>query len=424
MTAVPTLDDAQDDAADQVAGRPDGPTKLITVPFVAVTLTAFVFFFYIGMVIVTVPRFIEDELGQGEFGVGLAVASFAVAAVFARPFLGRLTERFGRRALMMSGALIAAAASAATALATELWHVLALRAAMGLGEAALFVAAATLIADLSPPNRRAESASYFSVAVYGGLGLGPTLGEWVLGDDRYALAFVVAGLFAVASALTVLGVPRRVDRMSRPTTVGGRPPLFHRAALLPGAVLASGIAGFSVFSAFLPDHARSVGLAGSAGLFLLYSVVSLSLRLVGATFPERFGERRMVTTALSFLAGALTLMSVVAEPWALWVAAAGAGVGMAFLYPSLMANVVDRVSESERASALSSFTMFFEIGTIVGGVALGAVGEVFTKQAGFFGGAVVAAAGVVVARRVFAPTERGAVVDGVPLPVAAGVATE
>ncbi|MFZ8997417.1 MAG: MFS transporter, partial [Ilumatobacteraceae bacterium] len=174
MTAI---DDEQRDAP--VGERP----RLVTGPFVAVTVTAFVFFFYIGMVIVTVPRFIEDELGQGEFGVGLAVASFALAAVFARPFLGRLTERFGRRALMMSGALLASLASVATALASELWHVLVLRAAMGLGEAALFVAAATLIADLSPPNRRAESASYFSVAVYGGLGLGPSLGEWVLGES-------------------------------------------------------------------------------------------------------------------------------------------------------------------------------------------------------------------------------------------------
>ena len=66
----------------------------------------------------------------------------------------------------------------------------------------------------------------------------------------------------------------------------------------------------------------------------------------------------------------------------------GMGVGMAFLYPSLMANVVNRVGDDERASALSSFTMFFEIGTIVGGVALGAVGEIFTKRAGFLGGAV------------------------------------
>lgn len=396
MSAVTETDERTDGAREP---------RLITGPFVSVTVTAFVFFFYIGMVIVTVPRFVEDELGYGEFGVGLTVASFAVAAIVARPFLGRLTERFGRRALMMSGALVAAAASVATGFAAELWHVLVLRALMGLGEAALFVAAATLIADLSPPHRRAEAASYFSVAVYGGIGLGPTLGEWVLADDRYTLAFVVAGLFAAASALTVLGVPSRVDRSSTPAPSDRRPPLFHTAALWPGLVLAAGIAGFSVYSAFLPDHARTVGLGGAAGLFLVYSAVSLTLRIVGATLPERLGERFMVTVALSSLAGSLVLMAAVAQPWALWVSAAGMGVGMAFMYPSLMANVVNQVPETERASALSSFTMFFEIGTIVGGVALGALGELFTKQAAFLGGAVVAVFGLVALWQIFGPAE-------------------
>jgi MFS family permease len=373
--------------------------RLITGPFISVTLTAFVFFFYIGMMIVTVPRLVEDELGHGEFGVGLTVASFAIAAIAARPFLGRLTERFGRRALMMSGALVAAAASVATGFASTLWMVIVCRSVMGLGEAALFVAAATLVADLSPSHRRAEAASYFSVAVYGGIGLGPTLGEWVLADDRYRATFIVAGAFAALAALTVLGVPKRVDRLSAPSASHGRPPLFHRAALRPGLVLASGIAGFSVFSAFLPEHSRAVGLSGSAGLFLVYSAVSLSLRIAGARLPERLGERVMVSIALSALMVSLLLIAAVGAPWALWAASAGTGVGMAFLYPSLMANVVNQATEHERASALSSFTMFFELGTIVGGVVLGAVGELFTKQAAFLGGAVVAAIGLVMLQR-------------------------
>jgi MFS family permease len=384
LTVMPSLNSPEPDG---VAGR------LITGPFLSVTGTAFVFFLYIGMVLVTVPRFIEDELGYGEFGVGLAIASFAVAAVFARPFLGRLTERFGRRALMMAGALLAAAAGAMSGIASELWHIIVLRAVMGLGEAALFVAAATLIADLSPPHRRAEAASYFSVAVYGGIGIGPSIGEWVLGDDRYTLAFLVAGGFAVLAAFTVLGVPRRVDRSSAPVAAG-KPPLFHRAALWPGVVLASGIAAFAVFTAFIPEYSRSIGLAGSAGLFMVYSAVSLSLRLFGAKLPERVGEHRMVTVALVSLAVSLLLIASVAAPWALWVGAGGMGIGMAFMYPSLMANVVNRVADGERASALSSFTMFFEIGTIVGGVALGAVGEIFSKRAGFLGGAIIALIGL------------------------------
>jgi predicted MFS family arabinose efflux permease len=60
-----------------------------------------------------------------------------------------------------------------------------------------------------------------------------------------------------------------------------------------------------------------------------------------------------------------------------------------------MANVVNRVHDHERASALSSFTMFFEVGSVVGGVALGAIGEMFSKRAGFFGGAMIALLGLV-----------------------------
>lgn len=371
------------------------PSKMITRPFVSVALTAFVFFFYIGIVLVTIPRFIEDELGSGEFGVGLTVATFAAAAIVVRPFLGRLIERFGRRAIMMVGALIAAGSGALLGLSTALWHVLVLRSFMGIGEAAVFVGAATLIADLAPAHRRAEAASYFSVAVYGGIGLGPTIGEWILGDDRFALTFLAASGFSAFAAITVLGVPRRVDRSSTPVTSDVKPPLLHRAAFWPGVVLASGIAAFSVFAAFIPEYARTVGLAGSAGLFLVYSAVSLVLRVVGARLPERLGEHRMVTIALGSLATGLALISLVTEPWALWVGAAVIGVGMAFLYPSLMANVVNRVDDGERASALSTFTMFFELGSVVGGVVLGAIGELFDKRAGFFGGAVIAALGLV-----------------------------
>ena len=72
---------------------------------------------------------------------------------------------------------------------------------------------------------------------------------------------------------------------------------IHPAALGPGLVLASGIAAFAAFSAFLPEHARDVGLAGSAGLFATYSVVCLVLRIAGARLPERLGARRSVTIA-------------------------------------------------------------------------------------------------------------------------------
>jgi MFS family permease len=358
--------------------------RLVTKPFLAVTAATGAFFVYVGMLIPILPRFIEDELGAGELGVGLSIAAFAAAAIAVRPLIARLIDARGRRQVMTAGALLAAGAGAAIGLVDALIPLLALRAIAGIGEASLFVAAATLISDLAPPARRAEAASYFSVAVFGGLGVGPIFGEAVLGDDRYPLAFVVAAGFAVLAAAMSFAAPNRVtERHDTAAVTPARVRFLHPAAVGPGLVLATGIAAFTSFSAFLPEHARSVGMAGSGGLFAAYSVVCLVLRMAGARLPERLGPRRSVTIAFTTMAAALVGLAAFAQPWALWVAAVVIGVGVAFQYPSLMALTVNRSPEHERAAALSSFTMFFEIGTVSGGLLLGVVADSLSKRAAF-----------------------------------------
>jgi MFS family permease len=383
--------------ADAPIGQRDD--RLLSRPFVAVTLTAFVFFVYIGILAVTLPPFVENELGAGEFGIGLMIASFAVAAIAVRPLIGWIGDVRGRRILMVIGALVAGVAGLLVGFVDSLGQLLVLRGFMGIGEAALFVGAATMIADLAPPHRRAEAASYFSVAVFGGLGIGPIIGELLLGDDRWVFAFVVAGVIAMSSALVVFAVPRSSDVVADRGTaekVPMRDRFFHPAAIWPGLVLASSVGAFAAYSAFIPEHARSLGMAGAAGLFTVYSVVCLVLRILGAKVPERLGPGRSVTIALSTMLVSYALVAAVAEVWALWTAAFVLGVGMAFLYPALMAAVVNRVDEHERSTALSSFTMFFELGSMVGGLTLGAVAQVFGKQAGFAGGVVLCLAGLAV----------------------------
>jgi MFS family permease len=387
------------------------PQRLLTKPFVAVTAATAAFFVYVGMLVPLLPRFIEDELGAGELGVGLSVSAFAVAAIAARPLIGRLVERYGRRRMMMAGSLLAGVAGLLCATVDDLPTLLALRGIAGIGEAALFVGAATLVADLAPPDRRAEAASYFSVAVFTGLGVGPVIGEAVLGDDRFGAAFVVAALFTVLAAVMSVAVPHSVlpaddgDDLPPLPQRHGIQRFIHPAAVGPGLVLASGIAAFAAFSAFLPEHARDVGLAGSAGLFATYSVVCLVLRVAGARLPERLGARRAVSIAFVSLAAALVGLALFAEVWALWAAAAVIGVGMAFMYPSLMALTVNRVDDRERPAAISSFTMFFEIGTVSGGILLGVVAELFGKRASFAAAVAICAAGLWLLRTRVAPAE-------------------
>ena len=379
--------------------------RLLTRPFVVVTASALVFFIYIGMLIPVVPLFIEGPLGLGEFGIGLTIAVFAGAAIVARPFLGRIADRYGRRVLLVGGASVAGLAGIAASQVIEFWQLLVLRSVMGIGEAAVFVGAATLIADLSPRDRRAEGASYFSVAVFGGIGIGPIIGEFVLDDTQFEQAFVVAGCFALAAAVVAMFAPARVapldpvdDTIASAAPASGRRKIMHPAALMPGVVLASGVAAFSTFGAFIPDYSREVGLATSGGLFAAYSVTSGLVRNFGATLPERHGPRRAVTIALGTLGIGLSILVIVPTVAALWVASVFVGIGMAFNYPSRLALTVNRASDSDRAWAISSFTMFFEVGSVFGGLFIGGFAQAVGKQTGFLGGVLCCLVGLYLLR--------------------------
>ena len=390
---------------------PGSSDRLLTRPFLHVTAAAFVFFLYVGVLVPIVPTYVEDELRGGELGVGLAIAAFAGAAIAARPLIGRLIDRYGRRTVMAGGATLAAISGSLYGFVDSIPVLLVLRGLTGVGEAALFVGAATLVADLSPGHRRAEAASYFSVALYAGLGIGPIIGEGVIERTSFEVAFLTAAGFAALAAAMSLSLPKSVATASgddddvaaaapaaepMPTGVTSRRSgaFLHPVALGPGLVLACGSAAFAVFSAFLPEYSRQLGLSGSGALFAVYSVVCLGVRLVGARLPERLGPRTSGTTTFCVLGAALLLLAAVPQVWALWVAAALVGVAMAFLYPSLMALTVNRAPLAERARAISSFTMFFEIGTAAGALAFGAVADVLGKRVGFAGAVLLCAAGL------------------------------
>ena len=379
--------------------------RLITAPFLIVTLATGAFFVFVGMAVTVLPRFIQNELGGDGLAIGINLAVFSVAAIAARPTIARIGDRYGRRTLMVGGALIAGAGAAATSLVHSIAALLPLRAFTGIGEAALFVGAATLIADLSPSDRRAEGASYFSLAVFGGLGIGPVIGEIVLGDGRYQAVFLASAVACAIAALIALAAPNRVAGVATAAPTEGRRPGFHRAALVPGLVLACGIGGFAAFTAFLPTHAESLGMP-AAGPFVVYSVLCLGLRLFGARLPERIGLGNALTSALAGLTAGLLVLAAVGQPRGVYLGTIVISLGMALLYPSLMAFTVDSVREEDRARVLASFTMFFEVGTVGGGLLLGSVAQFAGDRGAFVGGAVIAVMGLWVLRRWLLPVAR------------------
>ena len=145
---------------------------------------------------------------------------------------------FGRRVLIIGGACHRRRVSTAYrgwSRRCRTWSSCACVA--GIGEAAFFVGAATMITDLAPDDRRGEAISYWSVAIYGGLAFGPALGEIVLGDDRFALDLAGRG-GARAALAALLGVVHRRGRTARRRRRAAEP-LWNRARSRPASSCSS-----------------------------------------------------------------------------------------------------------------------------------------------------------------------------------------
>ena len=172
------------------------------------------YFLALGVVLPAVPQYVERRLDGGSLAVGVAVGALFVGAVLLRPYVGRVGDRVGRRVLIVVGAAVVAVSVLLYGAVESLPFIVGARALTGLGEAAFFVGAATMITDLAPADRRGEAISYWSVAVYGGLAFGPVLGEALVDDHGYGAAWVTAGLLAALAA--VLGLfTRETERPGR-----------------------------------------------------------------------------------------------------------------------------------------------------------------------------------------------------------------
>ena len=180
---------------------------LLTPRFVALVSGVTLYFLGLNMTLSVLPLFVAGELGGTDAQVGIAVSSFGLAAACIRPIIGPLGDRHGRQRLIVSGAIVAGLATIATATATSLGMVIAFRALAGLGEAAVFVGAASAAQDLATDERRGEAASYFSLAIYSSLFLGPPLGEWISETFGTDTAWVLAGGLAVVAASTGIVAP-------------------------------------------------------------------------------------------------------------------------------------------------------------------------------------------------------------------------
>lgn len=371
------------------------PGRLMTPVFLLVTLSTFAYFVSIGALIPTLPRFVEGPLGRGEASVGLAVGAFAISAVLIRPLIGRLGDVRGRRILMLAGSAVVGSSVLGLVLIDSFLPLLALRVLTGVGEAAFYVGAASAINDLAPDERRGEAMSLFSLALYGGLAVGPILGEWVLGDGDFTLTWIVAAASTFVATALAVAVPdtRGEDDSPAPETPAKRR-FVHPDGLLPGIILATSVWGLAGFNTLVPLYALELGMPGSRTVFFVYSGIVLGFRSFGARIPDRFGSRRTGRTALAFSTAGLALVAAWEAAAGLFIGASIFAIGQALAFPTLMSLALSRAPRRERGAVVGTFTAFFDLAFGLGALALGAIAQAVGFSGAFLCASLVALGGL------------------------------
>jgi DHA1 family tetracycline resistance protein-like MFS transporter len=268
-----------------------------------------------GLVIPVLPRLVADLSGagpaQGAHLFGLLIAVFGLMQFLFAPILGRLSDRFGRRPVLLISLFFTVIDYVIMATAPNISWLFVGRVLTGITGAS-FTAASAYIADISVPEKRAQNFGLIGAAFGIGFILGPALGGLLGAHSARAPFWAAAGLSLVNGLYGLFVLPESLaPENRRPFTLSSANPLnglgiltrFHWVRLMAISIAVLALAQQALQSTWVLytayrfhwtalDNGLSLALVGlTSGLVQ----VALTGRLV-----QRIGERRAVLWGLVF----------------------------------------------------------------------------------------------------------------------------
>lgn len=335
----------------------------------------------LGIIVPVLPRLIAEfrhgDLASASEYMGLFTTTWALMQFFFAPVLGMLSDRYGRRPVILLSNFGVALDYAIMALAPTIAWLFLGRLLSGITTSSIPTATA-YISDVTPPEKRARAFGILGASFGLGFILGPAVGGW-LGAINPRLPFWVAGVFSLVNGLYgLLVLPESLSPDLRQAR------LKWKSANPLGALK------------LLRSHRELFGLAVAnflgylahevyATVFVLYTIfrygwngrtIGLSLAIVGIAsmltsaalvgpFVKHFGERRSLFSGLLFGALGFALFGWAAVGW-IFLAAIPVNALWALAGPPSTSLMTQRVSPSEQGQLQGALGSLRGIAMVIG----------------------------------------------------------
>jgi MFS family permease len=363
--------------------------------FWAIIAATFLGFVGIGTVLPVLAPHVRQDLGGSDQTVGLVIGTFSLVALFSRFFSGPLADRRGRKTAFLAGLLSCSAAGVAYLLPLGIPGAFLGRALQGFGEACLYTGAAAWVVESAGVQRSGQALGYLSSGIWGGISVGPVVGQWLGTFDRAAGMQAVC---AVAAMALLSRVPESYTPGVRRKTESGR--WIPSALIPPGIAVGFVNVQYPVVAGFLILHLQKSSTAGPMA-FTAYAATILLSRFFLGGLPDR------IPPAYTFYGGivlmALGLVLIASGPAGGLAIASGAILGLGFSFPwSAVATTVLRdIPADERGSAVGFLSAFYDLFVGVSSFAAGFVAGHYGYPAAFLMSAAALLGAGVAGRYVF-----------------------
>jgi MFS transporter, DHA1 family, tetracycline resistance protein len=363
-----------------------------------------------GLVIPLLP-FYALRFAASPQQVTVLLAVFSLMQLFTAPLWGKLSDRVGRRPVLMVSMAASVLAYVWIGSATALWMLFAARAFAG-ACAGNIAAAQAYIADVTKPEDRARGMGLIGAAFGLGFIIGPALGGLLAGNDPATAdvetpAWVAAGLSLLALCGVALLLPE-----SRPADQRGRGPSRSRFAAILDVLGRPALSRlilifFLVILAFAGmESTFALWAIGQFGwgprqvgyVFSYVGVLSAILQggLIGR-LTQLFGEERLLFCGLALIGAGLLTLPFARSLAVLAPAISALAVGMGLTQPSLNSLISRRAGRDEQGEVLGVSQSVGSLSRVLGPAAAGFFFGEFGRNAAFFWGAVLVVAALLVA---------------------------
>ncbi|MGD6777117.1 MFS transporter [Sutcliffiella horikoshii] len=372
-------------------------------PLILLSFNLFIVMVGIGLVIPILPFYI-DKFGADARTLGLLVAVFAFMQFLLAPVWGRLSDKIGRKPLITIGLFGFAIAEFIFAYASGLWMLFLSRILAGTFGSALMPTAMAYVSDVTSSEKRGQGMGIMGAAMGLGIVVGPGLGGW-LAEYDLSLPFLVAGVAAtIAGILSVFILPESYPKHKREMDAQDSAGEKRDNQFVTMYKALKSPVGFLLILVFI----MSFGLANFQSIFGYYTMerynynpseVGLIILIVGLVgtvvqgvlvgrMTKRFGEERVVTSALLISSFGFVLMTLATSFTTVLLTTCIFFLGNSLLRPSLN-SFISKLAGNRQGLVMGLNNSFLSLGNVAGPILAGIFFEINIHIPYLFGACIM-----------------------------------